>query len=344
MTSCLSFHAAYRCQHAGACCAAPWHVKADDHVVAFVKRSPRYTGHLEELFVGQPPRPGQPAERAVAKRTGGLCVFREDRRCVIHAEGGEAALPVGCRHYPRVVRRDRHGIALSLSHYCPTAASLLIANPPVAVVAAPSPLTLAEPIEGLDARDALPPLLRPDLLMDVDAYAVWETCAVECFSRGRRADVALYRLANATDLLRGWTPGAEPLAGAVGRAFAGADDTAPQWIGRGLVVARDLNRGLVPLDGGIPEHGDRSTAAVERVIANYLAARVFGNWIAYQGRGLRTIVTWLAACHDVVRLLMSSDGRRGLTRAIEAIRQADYVMLHTIDTQAFATAVREVER
>ena len=34
---------------------------------------------------------------------------------------------------------------------------------------------------------------------------------------------------------------------------------------------------------------------------NYLAARVFANWIAYQGRGLRSIVEWLRTCAAIVR-------------------------------------------
>jgi hypothetical protein len=58
---------------------------------------------------------------------------------------------------------------------------------------------------------------------------------------------------------------------------------------------------------------------------------------------LRTIVTWIAACHDVVRLLMSCDHQRGVAGAIEAVRQADYLMLHTIDTQDYANAARGVE-
>ena len=32
-----------------------------------------------------------------------------------------------------------------------------------------------------------------------------------------------------------------------------------------------------------------------------------------------------------------------IARVIEAIRHADYVMLHTIDSQDFANAAREVE-
>ena len=347
VTTCLSLHAAYRCQHAGACCAAPWQVRADEHVVAFVSRSSAHAHRADALFVGQPSRAGQAPEVSVAKGPNGICVFREDRRCAVHTQGGESALPIGCRHYPRVVRLDRRGIALSLSHYCPTAASLLVADEPVRVVPANPPLALSEPVEGLDARAALPPLLCPDVLMDLDAYEAWEKAAVIEFSNCRHADVALRRIASATDRLREWRPGGPSLDAAMASAFARADGAEPSWMDQGLPLARTLNRGVVSLDDNANSQ-PRTADGVERVIANYLAARAFGSWIAYQGRGLRTIVTWLRACHDIVRLLafrLAADQDREVTipDVIEAIRQADYVMLHTIDTQDFADAARGVE-
>jgi hypothetical protein len=344
--SCLSIHAAYRCQHAGACCAAPWQVKADEHILEFVATSPRFANRVDELFVSQASRPGGAPERSVAKQPDGGCVFHHDRRCDVHTEAGEGALPIGCRHYPRVVRIDRAGVAVSLSHYCPTAASLLASDASVRVVAAAPPLAPGEPLEGLDTRTALPPLLCPDVLMDLDAYDAWERGAIDKFSNSGRADVALRRIASATDVLRRWRPGTLTLETALNAALARSDDIEPAWMAQGLPIARALNRGIVSLEAGnppAPDHDPRAVEAVERVIANYLAARVFGNWIAYQGRGLRTIVTWLSACHAVVRLLIERERLAGVAGAIEAIRQADYVMLHTIDTQEFANAARSVE-
>jgi len=346
VTSCLSIHAAYRCQHAGACCAAPWQVKADEHILEFVATSPRFADRVDELFVSQASRPGGTPERSVAKRPDGDCVFHRDRRCDVHSEAGEGALPIGCRHYPRVVRIDRAGVAVSLSHYCPTAASLLASDAPVRVVAAAPPLALSNPVEGLDARTALPPLLCPDVLTDLDAYGAWERAAIDTFSNSDRADVALSRIASATDVLRRWRPGTVALDTALEAAFSQPDEVEPAWVPQGLPIARALNRGIVSLEAHnppAPDNDRRAVAAVERVVANYLAARVFGNWIAYQGRGLRTIVTWLSACHAVVRLLMEREQLEGVPGAIEAIRQADYVMLHTIDTQEFANAARGVE-
>lgn len=312
-------------------------------MLQFVSRSPRYAARTEVLFVSQAARPGKAAERSVAKAADGVCVFRENRRCAIHADAGEEVLPVGCRHYPRVVRIDPDRIALSLSHYCPTAASLLVSDAPIQIVTAAPPLALSEPLEGMDVREALPPLLGPDLLMDRDGYAAWEEAAVRSFSTADRADVALERIATATDVLRQWRPGSSSLREAVARAFAGGHPTAPAWMRHGLPIARRLNRGIISLESSPTGSAQPVTDAAERIIANYLAARVFANWIAYQGRGLRTIVTWLSACHEVVRLLMARGTLQGPAHAIEAIRQADYVMLHTIDTQEFADAARGVE-
>ena len=314
----------------------------------FVARSPRYGKQADTLFVGQPSRAGKAPERSVAKGSDGSCIFRADRRCAIHAEAGEAALPIGCRHYPRVVRLDRNRISLSLSHYCPTAASLLTSAGPVRVVPAEPPLALSEPVEGLDARTALPPLLRPGMLMDPHAYERWEGAVIAELSSCRHVDEALRRIASATDLLRDWRPGTTSLDTAVAGAFARADGIERRWMTQGLRIATALNRGIVSIDA-VPRQAPttdtetRSTESMERIIANYLAARVFGNWIAYQGRGLRTIVTWLSACHDAVRTLTVSGALTGAPAVIEAIRHADYLMLHTIDTQEFADAARGVE-
>jgi hypothetical protein len=77
---------------------------------------------------------------------------------------------------------------------------------------------------------------------------------------------------------------------------------------------------------------------------NFLAARLFANWIAYQGRGLRSIVQWVRAAAAVVRhyaLLGAIDS--GRTNFIEAVRMTDLLMLHVLNTQEFADAVAPIE-
>jgi hypothetical protein len=81
---------------------------------------------------------------------------------------------------------------------------------------------------------------------------------------------------------------------------------------------------------------------------NYVAARIFANWIAYQGRGLRSIVQWGRAAaalvrHHTLRRMLDSGGSPGPDDVIEAIRMADLLLLHVIDTQAFARAVAPIE-
>ena len=67
------------------------------------------------------------------------------------------------------------GVFVTLSHYCPTAASLLVSyEGPVTIVEGPEPIPHGDP-EGYDARGAWPPLLAPNVLMDLDAYGQWES-------------------------------------------------------------------------------------------------------------------------------------------------------------------------
>ena len=80
---------------------------------------------------------------------------------------------------------------------------------------------------------------------------------------------------------------------------------------------------------------------IELVMKNYLAARLFANWVAYQGRGLRTIVEWLRTCHAVLRneiALRCMVDRRTATieDAIAAAGRADLLMVHTVDSTMFA--------
>ena len=112
----------------------------------------------------------------------GACGFfeRDSRLCAIHRDGGSAALPATCRIFPRLVLHDARGTFVSLSHFCPTAAAMLFDAPgPDAIVDAPASLTGEGRLDGLDATDAWPPLLRTSVLMDLDAYAAWEERAVD---------------------------------------------------------------------------------------------------------------------------------------------------------------------
>ena len=86
----------------------------------------------------------------------------------------------------------------------------------------------------------------------------------------------------------------------------------------------------------------------ERGMKNYLAARLFGNWIAYQSQGLRSIVAWLRTCAAVVRHFLVrrvlgvriSRDRRGFHRSGAVGR---FAVLHVLDSDAFARDVAALE-
>jgi hypothetical protein len=112
--------------------------------------------------------------------------------------------------------------------------------------------------------------------------------------------------------------------------------------------ARDDLRNIDTFD----EHWRRlvgpSPEQFERAMKNFLAARVFGNWIAYQGRGLRSIVEWLRTCaaavrHHAVRHALARQSAPAGPELVEAFRTSDLLLLHVIDTQAFARLAMVLE-
>jgi len=153
------------------------------------------------------------------------------------------------------------------SHFCPTAAALLFEAgdlwPAVGIVDAPPALTGVGPLDGLDARSVWPPLLRPGVLMDLESYDAWERLGVELLMReGVAPDVSLDALASTTNRITAWSPGGPaPLLHAVRDAFG--------MLSPPPTAVLDVDR-----------------SALKR----WLAARLFGNWIAYQGNGLQAIV------------------------------------------------------
>ena len=169
------------------------------------------------------------ADPVVARRTDGSCVFfnRDGTRlCAIHQAAGVDALPSACRHFPREILQDPRGTFISLSHFCPTAARMLVNADPsrtLQVIEAPPPLRLTGAVEGLDAREALPPLVRPGLLGDFAGYGAWERACLATLARpGLTSRRALNLISIATDDIREWTPGRETLADRVVAAFSRA--------------------------------------------------------------------------------------------------------------------------
>jgi hypothetical protein len=243
----------------------------------------------------------------------GRCAFLEggsDRyTCEIHGAGGHDAMPLACRMFPRLILHDARGTFISLSHFCPTAAGLLFEpGPPAAIVDAPASLAGAGQLDGLNAREVWPPLLRPGVMMDVESYGTWERLAVEMLTReGIAPRVSLDALDAATRDVERWSPANEqPLLHGVRDAF-------------GL---------LSPPTAALKDY--------EPAVKRWLAARLFGTWIAYQGGGLRTILRYLQACLDIFTIELARDHD-----ALQAIRRSDHLIVHDSSSQQLANLLNE---
>ena len=148
----LNFHLPYACRHSGACCTAGWRIPIEPERAKFIKPG----AWLEEGGV-------------LPRDEHGACVFHNGR-CTVYEHR-----PMSCVHFPYVCLIDARGVHVTLSHYCPTAASLLFEHEgPIEIVEGPSPVPALGIPEGLDARESLPPLREPNRLMSFDEFSNWE--------------------------------------------------------------------------------------------------------------------------------------------------------------------------
>jgi Fe-S-cluster containining protein len=345
---CLSFHANYGCRHSGACCTTGWPIPFDPTEAARVDA-------LQLVGIGGFVRPGGRSGRAyAATASDGTCSFFEpdNRLCAIHRAGGQALLPVTCQMFPRLVLTDPRGAFVSLSHYCPTAAGLLFDAPrPASIVEAPASLVSPETLEGLDATNTWAPLLKPGVLMDLESFGEWERRAIQTITGD---DItpwgALGQVESATASLLEWRPdsGGGPLPDVVRRSF---DSLSVEMLDRvpdgsmAKFVRQAVPQSLLPQEAGFDGEGRLHVArdAMEQhagAICRWLAARLFGTWIAYQGTGLRTILRYLRAALDVLTLeLAHGAGEAPLDRQaiVEAVRRSDYLIIHLAGSQRLAT-------
>jgi hypothetical protein len=254
-----------------------------------------------------------PSSLVLGETGDGACVFFEataGRLCAIHRTVGPALLPVACRNFPRVALRDPRGLFVTLSHYCPTAARLLLSPTRLAIVAAPASLTLDGQADGLDATGVLPPLLRPGMLITLEGYTAWEQQAVGVLGDDDRdldAADALDIVRRATAAVCVWEPGSRSLAASIEEAFAAA----------GANV------------GSRPRSGNR---AVQRALRRFLAAHAFASWAAYQEGGLLAIVRSLENAYALVTGELAA-ARSGMNceedSLVAAIRATDFQLRHT---------------
>lgn len=335
----LSFHAAYRCGRSGRCCTSDWPIPIEADRLA-TARAALATGALSAAAVpSSAPLFVYPAD---APADSPAVLATSDHRCVfLHHEGGHActiqrdlghdALPLACRQFPRVSIVDPRGVSVTLSHYCPTAASRLADARPASVVTSPPAFPAAGEYVGLDAGTSLPPLLRPDLLMDWSSWWEWEARSVDLLSNSAESvALRLNRLANIVAAVRDWTPDTGPLAPCIARGFAGSwgpSDRGLDVEGRRqevLAAIPEALRRAVPTDHTTPPPD-------EGRLGRLLAAHAFANWTAHIGEGLRT---WLRSVESAYALAQSGYD----------VGTVDLLLRHLADPGALAKIWSAAER
>ena len=279
----LSFQREYACRHSGACCSAGWIEPLEDGVC-------RHFG-------------AHPAGS-----------------CTIQRALGHDALPHACQQFPRVATLSPLGTSVTLSAFCPTAASLLYGVEPFEILQLPD----TRVFEGLDARDVMPPLLRPGMLMDWESVARWEELTVATLSEHRddvERAIEIIEQASA-HVIAEWTPAAGNLATALSVAFKRARES-------GVSLATPLkdrrrDRSLArPHPGGAGDMPDSS--ARDSAMARYLASHVFACWPMYNGEGIRGALEWLLKARTAL-----DEERRSASDLTSAFRQADLRLRHAV--------------
>jgi hypothetical protein len=359
----LSLHADYACRHSGECCTAGWAIPVEPelrHLLRVERLEPRDDGACEQYDA-------------------------DARRCRVHRDYGPALLPAACHHFPRRALIDDRGTFVTLSHFCPTAAEQLFrTDVRLEIVEAPAGFPASRQYDGLDGRDAWPPLLRPGVLFDHDSFTRWErfivaTLAVDDWS----AEAALRHIAVTAERLRAWTVAAGPLPAWTERILA---DDGPEPVQVGSKRAADRCIGLatetaeiqdvyghfadvqsfarvaatVPAGLAAPElpptmeilHADLVAPRWHEwqlPVRHYLAAKAFGSWCAYQAQGIRTMVAELMTAEMVLRVEAAracAAAGRPLDRPLmlTAIRQADRLLMHLADRTALTAWLGETEQ
>lgn len=379
MVRALSIHADYRCHNSGVCCRSRFEIPVERDAEARI-RAGIDQGRLRAGSEWARPVAGLPhgARVVLRLRADGDCVFLEAGErplCALQRVLGEDAMPPACRQFPRVATLTPSGVSLTLSHYCPTAASLLFRDElPLAVVSDPPAFPPTWPYEGLDARDALPPLLRPGVLMSWAAHARLEEHAVALFGREELAvEQALARLSAQAEALRGWTPalgrfddhvarviGDSDRAG--GPAAGGLESSLESWLAAWERVAALVPPGH-PLPasprgalgavgetalGRVSPAVDAACRKLRRPVGRWLAARAFASWLPLQGNGVRTSIQGLRLAHGVLRAeLARAAAERGEAldeeQLKQAIRRADLLLVQLADPLALARELGRCE-
>jgi hypothetical protein len=210
----------------------------------------------------------------------------------------------------------------------------------------------------------LPPLLRPDALHSLDELR--RVAGVRPPERSTRPHLLTppWRTWNAAaEDLRTWTMAESDLERfarvVVARHEAPADTPAAAVDLASSRVWWSLAANAVPPgidEPATPDGSLRWTAPcaaawhdASRPLCRYLGTHAFANWMAYQGRGIRTEVRRVRVALEVVRLEVARhvalDGRPdGRAVVAAAIRRADLLLQHLVDPVRLARALDARER
>jgi Fe-S-cluster containining protein len=365
----LSIHADYKCQQSGICCTADWDVPVEVPLYRTLTEAVA-TGQLiraaaeEEgypTFIVEPDLPDD-AAALVGRASSGNCVFFHSRSglCVIHRDLGEPQLPSTCRHFPRLAVKDWRGTFISLTHYCPTAAGMLFRDDvPLEIIEGPAAFPPAA-YEGLTVDpEAWPPLLKPEMLMDLDGYSAWERHMVARCALPLSPESVIGTLARDARLLRTFQPGSGSLVAAVAALPADTIETPGDLaLDASLLLHAEVMK-AVPDDVRPEPDVEGLQEAFERLVVPeweawhgplrmFLAAKAFANWTAYQGRGVLSIVRGLEAALAFVRIEAARECRnagQALDAALlkQAFRGADFVLNHLAIGEDLAQGWSKVE-
>lgn len=308
----LNFHAGYACRDSGMCCSSGWPIPVESLRVGAIAGAIAGADALRDApwLVAEPGAPDDVAG-TLAFRPNGHCIFFEarGRGCAIHA-----VKPAACTHFPYVCLIDQRGVHVTLSHYCPTAVAMLFEHTgPIATVEGPLPVSDAAALEGLDARDSLPPLREQDpgpktqdrgpILMSFDELSAWESEQVAEAKMDvlRAEDVDAFAHARAA-VPPPWSWPAAP------HDFAGAwwSLVAPGW--------------------------ERFAGVLNR----YAAAKLFASWAAYYGKSVADVRRAAEVAAAVLRVECARqclEKGQPLDRELltQAIRQSDLLLMHYAD-------------
>ena len=189
----LNLHAGFACRHSGACCTAGWPIPVEAAAADAIRAHARLPG---TALRAAGPLPDGAAAVLVPLPDGACPAFDRagGNRCSVHTQLGHGGLPASCRHFPRVALVEADAVRVTLSHFCPTAAWMLFTPAPerLAIVRDAAGIADRREHEGFDARQTIPPLLRPGVAMDAGTCRVWERCVIGALdSDGLSAEAAL---------------------------------------------------------------------------------------------------------------------------------------------------------